>query len=272
MEKSECNSTGANKFGSHPVASATDPPGQDCCPPDLQRTAWVPGRVRAALSSLIEGFQYAEHLKESIWEFAVTRPSLRELGITEMDLRWLVRAKLVEFAFEVTLPGESSRQFRRKDRLIFCESLCFVLAAANVEVARRLAAPETASDATSQAGDKSSVEVDAIQSNGNEPDPLIRRAPEWDRDRQELRLGDVVVKRFKAPANNQEMILEAFQEEDWPPRIDDPLPPMPDLEPKRRLHDSINSLNRNQKVQLIRFFGDGSGKGVRWELLDHSGS
>jgi hypothetical protein len=39
-----------------------------------------------------------------------------------------------------------------------------------------------------------------------------------------------VVKEFKLPAPNQETILTAFQEEGWPPRIDDPLPPVPQAE------------------------------------------
>jgi hypothetical protein len=88
--------------------------------------------------------------------------------------------------------------------------------------------------------------------------------PKWDRDRQELRLGDVVVKQFKVPAVNQERILAAFEEEGWPVRIDDPLPPATDQDPKARLHDTIVSLNRNQKHPLIRFYGDGTGQGVRW--------
>lgn len=51
------------------------------------------------------------------------------------------------------------------------------------------------------------------------------------------------------------------------PRIDDPLPPVFDIEPKRRLHDTIKSLNRHQKNRLIRFKGDGTGQGIRWELV-----
>jgi hypothetical protein len=90
--------------------------------------------------------------------------------------------------------------------------------------------------------------------------------PKWDRDRQLLKVGSVVVKQFKVPAANQEVILAAFEEESWPPRIDDPLPPHPDQSSKRRLQVTIKSLNRNQKRQLIRFLGDGSGEGVRWEL------
>ena len=91
--------------------------------------------------------------------------------------------------------------------------------------------------------------------------------PTWDPDRQQLRVGRTVVKEFKVPAANQQAVLAAFQEEKWAPRIDDPLPPSPNQDPKRRLHSTINCLNRNQKRPLIRFLGDGSGEGVRWEFV-----
>ena len=65
---------------------------------------------------------------------------------------------------------------------------------------------------------------------------------------------------------NQERILAAFEEEGWPVHIDDPLPPHPEQDSKRRLHDTINSLNRNQKKRLIQFLGNGNGQGIRWEL------
>ncbi len=91
--------------------------------------------------------------------------------------------------------------------------------------------------------------------------------PTWDRDRQELKWGPSLVKQFKLPSINQQTILMAFEEEHWPPRIDDPLPPDDDMDPKRRLNDTIKSLNRNQKNRRIRFLGDGSGRGVRWEPI-----
>ena len=74
------------------------------------------------------------------------------------------------------------------------------------------------------------------------------------------------MKRFQLPSRNQETILSAFEEEGWPPRIDDPLPPAVDCDPKQRLRDTIKSLNRNRKLVRIRFKGDGTGQGVLWEL------
>ena len=91
--------------------------------------------------------------------------------------------------------------------------------------------------------------------------------PCWDCDRQELRMGSQVVKEFKLHSPNQAIILAAFEEEGWPPRIDDPLPHHVDIDPKQRLHDTIKSLNRNQKARLIRFRGDGTGQGIRWEAV-----
>ncbi len=98
------------------------------------------------------------------------------------------------------------------------------------------------------------------------PDDLPRR-PKWDQQRRQLRVGAQIVKEFKLPSPNQETVLTAFEEEAWPPRIDDPLPPLPNLDPRRRLHDTIKALNRKQKHDLVRFRGDGSGEGIRWEFI-----
>jgi hypothetical protein len=88
--------------------------------------------------------------------------------------------------------------------------------------------------------------------------------PHWDLQRRELWMGHVLVKSFRVPAENQEAILTAFQEDGWPSRIDDPLPQAPKIDPKRRLHSTIQCLNRNRKAALLHFHGDGRGIGVRW--------
>lgn len=91
--------------------------------------------------------------------------------------------------------------------------------------------------------------------------------PQWDRQCRVLRVGQCVVKHYRRPSANQERVLSAFQEEDWPHRIDDPLSPQGEQEPKCRLHDTIKWLNRHQEHHLIRFLGDGTGEGVCWELI-----
>lgn len=91
--------------------------------------------------------------------------------------------------------------------------------------------------------------------------------PQWDHQARILRVGGRIVKRFKRPSPNQEIVLMAFEEEGWPRRIDDPLSPNGEIDPKRRLHDTIKGLNRHQENQLLHFSGDGRGEGVCWVVL-----
>jgi hypothetical protein len=63
------------------------------------------------------------------------------------------------------------------------------------------------------------------------------------------------------------VIINAFADEGWAPRVDDPLPPDIDSEPIRRLQSAIMCLNRNQLRRLLRFRDDGTGTGVIWELV-----
>ena len=94
---------------------------------------------------------------------------------------------------------------------------------------------------------------------------LKRRAPEWDEERRELRWRGQVVKRFRQHAENQELILRAFQKAGWPVSIEDPLPWADDIDSQERLHDAIKNLNRHQRPRLlIRFRGLGSGR-ILWE-------
>ncbi len=91
--------------------------------------------------------------------------------------------------------------------------------------------------------------------------------PVWDRARRELRLGNKLIKRFKWPAENQERVLDAFEDNGWPTHISDPLEAHDSICPKRRLHDTIKCLNRKQINGLIKFRGDGTGKGVLLQFV-----
>jgi hypothetical protein len=90
--------------------------------------------------------------------------------------------------------------------------------------------------------------------------------PYWDSDRRILCVHGQVVKQFRQSSPNQERVLQAFQEEGWPPAIDDPLPHRPGTDPKWRLKSTIQSLNSHQTNRALRFRGDGSGERVLWEL------
>ena len=92
--------------------------------------------------------------------------------------------------------------------------------------------------------------------------------PRWDAESRELWVGPYLVKRIKHyKISNQELVLVTFQELDWMRRVDDPLPPS-DIPQKRRLAETITALNSNHITrEAIRFRGDGTGKGIKWEIL-----
>ncbi len=213
-------------------------------------------RVLLVLVLLKDAQDYAQELDRSIWDFAVEISELRALGLTNSDLRWLVCKGLVDHGTDVTQPGEQARTFQSGCRLVFHEKTCFVLTQAG---ARFL------SDLTTRSSELDGVANSVQARNGVDVHETLK--PRWDRERQELRVGHVVVKRFKVPAVSQQTVLAAFEEEGWPPHIYDPLAQSPNQNHKRRLHDTINSLNRNQKHQLIHFSGNGNGEGICWELV-----
>ncbi len=70
--------------------------------------------------------------------------------------------------------------------------------------------------------------------------------PFYDSVRREFRLGTTVLRRFKHRAGNQIGVLQAFQNQDWPPRIEDPLCIDPALAPENKLHDTVYYLNKDQ--------------------------
>lgn len=231
----------------------------------------VPARVRPGLDVLLEAAQYAEQTDGDRWEFAVELDQLAALGLTGNDFRWLVRKGLVEHQREVTLEGDDGRAFRPTGDLTFRESTCFILTDAGVSIARgscptATAAASSLSNSPDEEDVGGAINVD-VSKDREDPrgEPSV---PTWDPERRELRVNAMTVKRFKWKASNQEPILAAFEEDGWPHRIDDPLPPHSEQDSKRRLSDTIKCLNRKQINRLIRFRGDGTGEGVTWELIE----
>ncbi len=220
-----------------------------------QSVSWISSKLGLALAALLEAFDYAEDTQSDRWDFAVAIRHLRRIGLSPNDLRWLVKKGYVDHASEVTVRGDTGRDFRSTGDLTFTKRTCFVLTELGVSIARSVnGMPETLSgERPTDAG------------NGQ-----VRRAPvvHWNAEARKLSVCGEIVKRFKWPASNQETVLSAFQEEGWPERIDDPLPPQPEQDSKRRLSDTIKCLNRKQNKPLIHFRGDGTGEGVVWELVE----
>ena len=212
--------------------------------------------LAAGLEQLLRAYQYALNAELGLWDFAVEIETLVQVGFTVSDLRWLACMGFVEHAREITSSSMSGRQFKASGKLTFHRRSCFVLTPAGAEIAR-----EVCKNSSGLILHGSNLR----RSTGRLKAPQLR--PRWDSDRHRLYLGSTIVKEFRLPAANQETILMSFEEEGWPPRIDDPLPPGPDTDSKNRLHDTIKSLNRNQKHFLLRFMGDGTGQGIRWERV-----
>jgi hypothetical protein len=216
-------------------------PGLDLTPP-----LWL------ALCRLRKAHDAARRLERSPWDFAVEIRDLEEAGIDHDDLRTLICRRLAEHALETTRPHGKRRTFRTAASLRLAAESCFVLSDLGLAVSQSTAAPTN--------GHTNG------QSNGHAPPaPPAPLVPVWDSARRELRLGELVLKRFRQPAKNQEIILAVFQEEGWPPRIDNPISGALDENAAERLHNTIKRLNQ-QMERAIRFCADGTAEGVMWRM------
>jgi hypothetical protein len=203
------------------------------------------------LSLLLQACRYAQELQCDPWEFAVEIRCLGHAGCTHSDLRWLVCKGYAAHAQESPRRDEVRRSFKAVASLCFTEQSCFVLMPAGMAFAQQVAA-------TLPAGSNFGANAGRLE-NGE----VI--VPKWDGQRRELRWAGVLVKRFRRPAGNQEIILASFEEEGWPPHLDNPLPPLPNTVDRQRLHDAIRRLNHGQDHRLIHFHADGTGQGICWE-------
>src|SRR5262249_35087606 len=213
-----------------------------------------PALVRAVLTLLAKSRRYAASARCDEWQYAEELVSLRATGASHSDLRWLLQKGYVSHREEMTRRGSPSRVFRKLGPLELRERACFVITDSGETLLRRR---REAAVVTPAAGNGS---------NGAGSDRHV--TPMWDAQRRELRVGRVLVKCFRCPAPSQEVVLAAFQEEGWPFRIDDPLPQHTERDRKQCLHDTINHLNRNQITTALHFGGDGTGRGICWQLLD----
>jgi hypothetical protein len=197
-----------------------------------------------------QAYGYAGQLQRPLWDFALEIDALWHAGLTNNDLRWLVCQGYVQHLVEGKAVAGECRCFREARHLRLGRRSCFVLTEAGASLV----------GAGCPAGKVLALHPSADRGG------LRAEGPRWDGDLRALWLGHDLVKQFHQQAPNQELILAAFQEEGWPARIDDPLPPRGDRDPVQCLHDTINRLNRHQHQPLLRFHGDGSSRGVRWDV------
>jgi hypothetical protein len=193
------------------------------------------------LGLLLEAHDCSHALGKDPWDFAVEMHALLETGASRTVLRCLLSEDYAAHAMicsgvrtavgDLSLPRE-------------CR---FMLTARGVELAA------TVCQARLRPENTTSMTF-----------PGAAPVPHWDGERGELTCGGKLVKRFAVPAENQVRILEAFAEEGWPTRLDDPLPGKEGQDRKRRLQRTIERLNQGQVHRLLHFRGDGRGCGVCW--------
>jgi len=208
-------------------------------------------KLTLALSLLWQAHGCALDAHADPWDFALEIANLYEAGLTITQLRWLVVKGLVLHGSETSVYGDAHRSFTRSAGGNFLKTTCLVLSEPGAVFASQVLQASAAGNAGA-----------APRAEGAPVQPALK--PYWNPDVRELTLGDRLVKRFKVPARNQELILSVFQEEGWPTHIDNPLSGSDALDAQTQLHDAIARLNGKQAQPLLAFHGNGHGTGVTW--------
>ncbi|MFO1040748.1 MAG: hypothetical protein U0941_03130 [Planctomycetaceae bacterium] len=218
----------------------------------------VASGMKAGLAALLRAHDCAQDAEASTWDFALHVSELFQNGMSMSDIRWLIAKGFTEHGQETSVYGKPHRTFRQTDGFVIDIATCFVLTPAGVNLAQTVSMQ-------SRAALQSSPLTTSLSATTN-LSTISSHTPYWDSGRRELSVAGTMIKRFRVPAQNQELILSAFQEEGWPHHIYDPLPTNRKINTHVRLHDAINRLNGCQKLPLVRFHGNGSGNGISWEL------
>jgi hypothetical protein len=229
---------------------------QSRCRMKTQLRKFLPDEARGALAYLVKPWTCAGELNFDPWDFALRLLQLEKLGVSQSDLRWLVSNGYVDQADEVTTYRDAARRFQPRADVAFTAQTCFVLTEAGASLVQDRSDEE---DLAPPASLSSTIPFSLPVASAS-----AAESPHWNSQSRVLRFGGKVIKRFRQPSSNQEALLAAFEESGWPERIDDPLPPHGDVDPKQRLHFSIWRLNRHQEQDLLMFRGDGTGEGICW--------
>jgi hypothetical protein len=191
--------------------------------------------VRAALAALLEAHELAAHTGRRPEDYALDLSCLIVAGSSPAAMQWLVESGYAAHL----LPG--GRGAGKGKRPVTAGSR-FLLTDAGLTLARTVASPPPATGPALETSAK----------------------PRWDAKAQQLTFAGRLVKTYRQPAANQGLILAAFEEESWPSCIDDPLPFEAEIDPPKRLQDTVRRLNE-QPLPVLLFHANGSGEGVCWE-------
>jgi len=232
--------------------------------------------MRAGLALLWRAYICAQDAGAKVWDFALRTSRLYEAGMTSSDLRWMVAKGVAEHGEETSGYDDAHRSFRRSTGYFFTNHTCLILTPSGAALAEHVFRETVKSPQASMAALAAVAETAALANPRHAPFERNTVAtpdqkPRWDTTRRELTLSGLIVKRFRVPAQNQETILRAFEDEGWTEHIHDPLPVTHEIDAPTRLHDAINRLNKCQIHPLLRFHGNGKGTGILWEPREADG-
>lgn len=210
--------------------------------------------MRQILDILNDAYQRCARNGIDIWQYAVEVDQVYRLGASVNQIREAVQLGFCSLRSETTDARYHQRTFRKVHSLLIPSNACLIITTKGREQLDRIR--------------ESGESIDHISKSSMRPADFI---PEWNSELRQLKLEGIIVKQFHRKARNQTIVLAVFQEDEWPRRISDPLPPN-GTDPKRRLNDTIRGLNTNHLTPkpTIRFRGDGSGTGVIWEFIEEA--
>jgi hypothetical protein len=214
--------------------------------------------LRAGLAVLLEAFEFARATSSNAWDFAVERSVLSNAGMSVNELRWLLASRFAEHGIDLTPSDTERRPIRITKSFRFLDDSCFILTVAGVDHARSLCRDPAQLDPGKPNHQPSDASGKSIPQAGK---------PHWDRNSSRLIYEGIVCVILNRAAENLEAVLDAFEASGWAPQIHDPFPAGKPGNRKRRLHNTINALNRCQSTPRIHFASADSGRAIRWTLI-----
>jgi hypothetical protein len=213
--------------------------------------------IQAYLALLLARWDCLDHDQSprSPSEKPIPLTTFRRWDIDDDVLLWMLFHDHVDHFKPTSYPnGQGSTSLKRADSLILTDESCFALNAKGADFADSFLA------------DALLPQVEGAFQAARDRLMVGALLPAFQPAERLFTWGDHLLKHFRQPAPNQELILASAEELQWPEWFDDPLPRGHGRDPKLVLHDTIKDLNRRQLETFVHFKGDGSGQRIGWEL------
>jgi hypothetical protein len=205
--------------------------------------------MKSVLRQLFRASVFARENGADIWDFSEELSGFLAQGATRGELRALLHTGLIVHAEETTRPGDTRRRFKKTGIMTLPAKASGIITPAGIVIAREF--PEL-SEGVTKLPDDNAMDAKSLF---------------WHPKDRELWFGNVLLKRLGRPAPILEVILCSFQEQNWCTRVDDLIPRKPGRDSVACLHGAIVRLNRHHVVSMIKFCGDGTGRGIRWKWI-----